>query len=98
MDKVLVRLNIIRELGIEWYPTGDLIIVVEHEEGGLFDGLTDGREGLVTLHALEVVDGLEIDGVVARWRSNQTEQELVDGEISVAEVEFDLTADLARIA
>ncbi len=65
------------------------VILAELEEGGLAHGVDDGGEGLEVAHALEGVEGGQLDGVVL-GAADGVEEELVVGEIAVGEVEFDL--------
>jgi hypothetical protein len=93
---LLVLLGVVAVLVGEGNLAGDLIGLVQVEEFGVGDGLADGRVGLEVAHALEVVDGLERDGLVL-LAAGELEQVGVNGQVGVGEVEVDLAADLASI-
>lgn len=93
VDEGAIRDRVVGELIAQGHLPRDLIIVVELEEVGLFHCVSDGGEGLEVLHALEVVNGLERDGVVLVPTSH-VEEVVVDWEVGVREVELHLAADL----
>lgn len=81
----------------EWLLAVDLIFVVDFEEVAALDRIDDGAEWLVVAHALEVVDRLQREWAVL-WSTNFLQEEVVDWQVGIGEVEFNLATDLGRIA
>lgn len=97
LELLAVLIGVVAEVLADGLLAGDLAVIGNVDQSAGLAGFEDGGVRLEVAHALEVVDDLEVDGVVL-VATSLLKEVVVAGEVGVGEVEFDLATDTLGVA